>query len=346
MYHMLKPFIDAHVHLNTTSMAKMELALQRGAAFLSINTDIPMFDSLHEQEQVILKLKREYPGRVFHITSFDNKYWNTDRWLSHVLHQIQEGIANGAVGVKMWKNIGMDKNLTDKSSRFVMMDDERFDPIYEFLVQQELPLLGHQGEPRNCWLPLDEMTVNSDREYFRRNPQYHMYLHPEYPSYEEQMKARDHVLEKYPDLKFVGLHLFSMEWDVDQVASLLSRFPNTMTDLAERICHVQLQARDHHQKVRNFFIRYQDRIIYGTDVIDDGTLSDRQLCDKFSDLWQRHWDFFASGNTLDAPEFEGKFQGLHLPEEVLNKIFFTNAAKTYGFTKNPLTHQTNINYER
>lgn len=334
---MLKSFIDAHVHLNTTSRAKMELALRHNAAFLSINTDIPDFDSLEKQEQVILELQALYPGRVLHITSFDNRYWNKDKWLAHALRQINAGISKGAVGVKMWKNIGMDKALRDEKGRFVMMDDERFDPIYKFLIEKNILLIGHQGEPRNCWLPLEEMTVKSDREYFAKHPEYHMHLHPEYPSYEEQMQARNNVLEKHKALKFVGLHLFSMEWDLGEVASLLDRFPNTMTDLAERVCHAQLQARDDHQKVRDFFMRYQDRIIYGTDVIDDGTLSDKELNDRFSDLWQRHWDFFASDKILTAPEFEGEFKGLALPQEVLSKIFRDNAVNTYGFKKDILT---------
>lgn len=328
---MLKSFIDAHVHLNTASRAKMELVRQCNAAFLSINTDIPDFESIRKQEQIILELQQLYPGRVLHITTFDNQYWNTDKWLTHVLRQINTGISNGAVGVKMWKNIGMDERMKDRSGRFVMMDDERFDPVYKFLIKNDLLLLGHQGEPRNCWLPLDEMTVNSDKEYFQKNPQYHMHLHPEYPSYQEQMQARNNVLEKYKELRFVGLHLFSMEWSLAEVAGLLSRFPNTMTDLAERVCHVQLQARDNYQEVRNFFITYQDRIIYGTDVIDDGSMSEEALNDKFLDLWQKHYDFFATDKILNAPEFHGEFQGLALPEEVLNKIFIANAVKTYGF---------------
>lgn len=340
---MLKSFIDAHVHLNTTSRAKMELALRHNAAFLSINTDIPDFDSLSKQQQTVLELQKLYPGRVLHITSFDNRYWNTSKWLAHVLRQINDGISKGAVGVKMWKNIGMDKELTDANGRFVMMDDERFDPLYKFLIQKNMLLIGHQGEPRNCWLPLDEMTVNSDRAYFKAHPEYHMYLHSEYPSYEEQMQARNRVLEKHKALRFVGLHLFSMEWDLAEVAKLLDRFPNTMTDLAERVCHVQLQAREDHQKVRDFFMQYQDRIIYGTDVIDDGTLSEVELNDRFSDLWQRHWDFFATDKVLTAPEFDGEFRGLALPGEVLNKIFMDNAVKTYGFDKeifNPLNKVT------
>ena len=72
---MIPKFIDAHVHLNTTSPEKMEKALENNAAFLSINTNIPFFISVEEQGQVILELQKKYPGRVQYITSFDFRDW-------------------------------------------------------------------------------------------------------------------------------------------------------------------------------------------------------------------------------------------------------------------------------
>lgn len=328
---MLKQFIDAHVHLNTVSKAKMELAKKYNVSFLSINTDIPFFISLDEQEKTVHALQKEYPGKILQITSFDTKYWNTDKWLPHALQQIKDGLSKGAVGVKIWKNIGMDPEVKDENGNFVMLDDPRFDPIYQYLSDHNILLIGHQGEPRNCWLPLEDMTVDSDRDYFSSHPEYHMYLHKEFPSYEKQMEARDNVLRKFPDLNYVGLHLFSMEWSIDEVAKRLDTYPNTKTDLAERICHAQLQAKDDRQKVRDFFIKYQDRIIYGTDVIDDGSMDDETLITRFETLWKNHWDFFATDKTLTAPEFKGEFKGLALPGEVLHKIFVKNAVDTYGF---------------
>ncbi|MAZ28682.1 MAG: hydrolase [Cytophagaceae bacterium] len=328
---MLRPFIDAHVHLNTTTGAKMKLAQRYDVQFVSINTDIPFFIPLKEQEQVIHTLNEKYPIANF-ITSFDTQYWNTDKWLPHALEQIKNGIANGARGVKMWKNLGMDEKIKDENGRFVLIDDPRFYPIYEYLVENDILLIGHQGEPRNCWLPLEKMTVDSDREYFKEHPEYHMYLQPEYPTYERQMEARDNVLNKFSGLRFVGLHLFSVEWSLDEVAKRLDLFPNTMTDLAERICHVQLQAMENHDKVRDFFIKYQDRIIYGTDVIDDGSMKADEVADKFEKLWNFHWEFFSTDNLMQAPEFEGTYRGLALPDEVLQKIFRENAIKTYNLS--------------
>ena len=89
---MLDHFIDAHVHLNTRSHAKIELAKKWNAKFLSINTEIPFFDSLQEQESVIHELQEQYPDGIKFITSFDTEFWNTEKWLPHALEQIKKGM--------------------------------------------------------------------------------------------------------------------------------------------------------------------------------------------------------------------------------------------------------------
>lgn len=326
---MRSSFIDAHVHLNTSSKEKMEMAQKYGVSFLSVNTDIPFFKSLEEQRKTVLQLSKDYPGKVKFITSFSVQNWQDEDWSAKAIKEIQSGIGQGAVGVKIWKNIGMD--LRDEQGNFVMLDHLKFDPLFHYFEENNILIIGHLGEPKNCWLPVEKMTVDSDRDYFSKHPVYHMHLHPEYPSYAQQLVARDNRLKKHPKLRFVGLHLASLEWSVQKVAQWLDLFPLAMTDLAERVCHLQYQAHYDREKVRNFLIRYQDRIIYGTDVIDDGILSAAEVAERFEALWSFHWEFFSSPNQMEAPEFKGKFKGLKLPCAVLDKIFYKNAAKTYGF---------------
>ena len=326
---MISKFIDAHVHLNTTSQEKMQLALKYNASFLSINTNIPFFESIEDQEKVILELQKKYPGRVQYITSFDFRDWGKDNFAQGAIEQIKRGLKNGAVGVKIWKDVGFE--LHDEDNNFVMIDNPVFDPIFEYLVENDILLIGHQGEPRNCWLPLEEMTVDSDRNYFRAHPEYHMFLQKEYPTYDQQMDARDRMLEKFPNLRYVGLHLFSMEYSIEEVAKRLNTYPNTLTDVAERVVHLQLQAKDRWEAVREFCIKYQDKIIYGTDVIDDGSTSAGEIAERFEHLWNFHYKFFATREKMEAPEFQGEFSGLDLPDDVVEKIFYTNAKKIYKF---------------
>lgn len=334
---MLRPFIDAHVHLNTPTLEKLKMAKNLDAYFVSINTEIPFFINLKEQEKTIHKLN-EFDKRIAFITSFDTKNINDDDWSDKAIKQIKTGLNHGAKAVKIWKNIGMDDSLKDREGNFIMVDHPKLMPVYQYLSDNDILLIGHQGEPRNCWLPLEKMTVDSDRNYFSQHPEYHMYKNPEYPSYEEQMTARDNMLEKFPKMKYVGLHLFSMEYDIEEVAKRLDNYPNTKTDLAERICHIQLQAKNDPEKVREFFIKYQDRIIYGTDVIDDGSFTSEETAERLKYLWNYHWKFFSTSKTMEAEEFKGTFKGLELPEKVLEKIFRDNAIDTYRLDNELLTY--------
>ena len=81
-------------------------------------------------------------------------------------------------------------SLRDKYGKLVMIDDPRFDPVITFIAEHNIPVIGHLGEPKNCWLPLEKMTIKGDQSYFGENPGYYMYLHRGFPSYEPD-RARD-----------------------------------------------------------------------------------------------------------------------------------------------------------
>ena len=321
------PKFDAHVHLNTNRDALMRLGIENNISYLSINTDIPFFDSLENQEIVVNGLRSKYPNNVNYVTSFSISGWGTPEWEEKSIRQIQESLKNGAIGVKVWKNIGM--NLQDKNGSYIGIDHSSFDAIFNYLEKNDVVVLGHIGEPKNCWLPLTEMTVDADREYFKKHPEYHMYLHPELPSYEDHLEARNNRLLKNPRLRYVGLHLGSQEWETDEVGRFLDKFPLAAVDLAERICHLQHQAVTNWQKVYDFFIKYQDRIIYGSDVIDDNSLTELELMSVMEKKYQGHWQFFTSSDEMNAPKVSASFCGLGLPTTVVEKIYYANALKWY-----------------
>jgi predicted TIM-barrel fold metal-dependent hydrolase len=260
---------------------------------------------------------------------FSLEGWGDKNWQEEIIAGLKESFEKGAIGVKVWKNIGMVEK--GKEGNFIMIDNPRFDPVFDFLEENKIPVCGHLGEPRNCWLPLDQMTVNNDKQYFKDHPEYHMFLHPEYPSYEEQVAARDRMLEKHPDLIFMGAHLGSMEWSVDLMAEHFERFPNMTVDLAERVCHIEVQAQKDWQKVRDFFVKYQDRIIYGTDRGDyEGSEAEpEELKKNVHEVWKSDWKFFATDETMTSWKVDGEFKGLKLPREVIEKIYYKNAERVF-----------------
>ena len=215
-----------------------------------------------------------------------------------------------------------------------MIDNPRFDPILDYLAKTHIPLIGHLGEHKNSWLPLGKMTVKGNRDYARVHPDEYMYLHPERPSYDEYINARDHMLEKHPDLIFIGAHLGSLEWSVDELAKRLDKFPNMAVDMAERISHLQYQALTNWQKVHDFFIKYQDRLLYGTDlrmdamdIINSRIKEPADLRKHAHEIRLRHWKFFTTDEKMIVPKVEGEFKGLKLPAEVIDKLYRKNAEK-------------------
>ncbi|MBX9851356.1 MAG: amidohydrolase [Cytophagaceae bacterium] len=323
--------VDAHMHYNTNRSALLDAAQEDNFRFVSINTDIYFFPSIKEQEHIVLNQQKKFGHRLDFICSFPVTGFNDKHWLDKTIATIKASLNNGAVAVKIWKNIGME--LRDKSGKLVMIDDIRLEPLFNFFVNNNIRITGHLGEPRNCWIPLENMTVDQDKKYFAQHPEYHMFLHPEFPSYEQQIEARDNVLKKFPGLIFCGAHFASLEWNVDEIAKRLNMFPNMMVDTAERICHLQYQSLFDYDKVRNFVLKYQDRIIYGTDVIDNGTMTDDNLKEHIKNIWQRHWKYFTTDEMQISPKVHKAFKGLNLPWEVLEKIYFKNAQNFYRLEK-------------
>jgi predicted TIM-barrel fold metal-dependent hydrolase len=320
--------IDTHAHINTDKGFFEDQAIKDNFRLLTLNVDHSDSADIIHQHDIVLNSIKKYPGTVYYAATFyfDTAGFGTGTWSNKVISHLENNMG-GAVSVKIWKNIGM--TARDKNGRFIMVDDQALDPVFNFIVGRNLPVTGHLGEPRNCWLPLNEMTVSGDSSYFAENPQYHMFLHPEYPSYDDQINARDHLLEKHPDLIFVGCHLGSLEWNVDELAKRLDKYPNMAVDMAARICHLQYQSARDRNKVRDFCIKYQDRLLYGTDLSDEGSGSVQELAGNIHETWLDDWKYLTSDEKMTSRSFRGEFHGLQLPKEVVRKIYSENAIKWY-----------------
>lgn len=318
---------DVHVHLNIYDTTFISQARRDNLRLLTVNVNPAYYPSVEEQQSVALRMVKDFPDRLAYATTFTVENWGTKEWLPQTLAYLENSFKQGAIAVKIWKNIGM--GLKDSNGKFVMIDDSRFDPVLKMIEKNNITLLGHLGEPRNAWLPVDQMTVSNDKGYFTTHPEYHMFKHPENPSYEDQVNARDNMLKKHPNLRFVGAHLGSLEWNVDELAKRLDQFPNMAVDMAARIVHLQAQSAQNWQKVRNFMIKYQDRLIYATDHGVDAKSDLSTINKRLHETRMKDWTYFATNDDMTSSSFSGTFKGLQLPKPVIDKIYRINAQKWF-----------------
>jgi len=324
---------DTHVHLNVDDTTFIKQAKADNFRLLTVNVNPAYYPPIEEQRSIAIRLVKAYPNRVAYATTFSLDNWDSDEWQQKQLSYLKESFDKGAIAVKVWKNVGME--LKDKNGKFVMIDNPRFDTLIDYLSKNHIPLIGHLGEPKNAWLPLEQMTIKGNQSYFSKHPEYHMYLHPDYPTYDDQIQARDHMLEKHPDLKFIGAHLGSLEWSIEELAKRLDKFPNMAVDMAARLSGLQYQAVTNWKGVRDFFIKYQDRLIYATDLEAGGTINAPELEKRVHESWMRDWNFFVSDAIMHSSGFDEEFKALKLPKSIVDKIYHRNAEKWFpGINKN------------
>jgi predicted TIM-barrel fold metal-dependent hydrolase len=311
--------IDVHVHVfrsDPTFQKMLERLNLKLLNILVMDDTNPHRKQLQQQIGDALALVRSSHGHVALCTTFDPYKVESASFSADALKQIDRDFEQGAVAVKIWKNLGME--IKDSSGQYVMADDLRFEPIYKDIARHGKTLMTHQAEPDVAWGPPD--ASDPSWSYYRENPQWYVANRPGFPSKQRILDARDHVLANNPKLRMVGVHLGSMERDLDNIARHLDKYPNFAIDTAARMEYLMLMPPE---KVSAFLIKYQDRVLYGTDL---DLHADANLPDALTE-WQsryaRDWKFLATGETLTV---KGKqVRGLNLPQPVLQKVFRSNA---------------------
>lgn len=311
--------IDVHVHVFKTDPAfqkmleRLNLKLQD---ILVMDDTLPYRRELEKQVSDALALVKSSRGHVALCTTFDPYRFDSPSFSADAIKQIDHDFARGAVAVKIWKNVGME--IKDRNGKYILADDPKFEPIYQDIARHGKTLMSHQAEPDVAWGPPD--PSDPSWSYYQENPQWYLGDKPGFPSKQAILEARDHVLASNPTLKMVGVHLGSMEKDLDNIAAHLDKYPNFAIDTAARMEYLMMAPPE---KVRAFLIKYQDRVLYGTDLDLLATANLTEALNDWKSTYIRDWKFLATGDSFSS---EGRqVHGLNLPAPVLRKIFRGNA---------------------
>ncbi len=320
-----QPKIDSHAHVYADIPEYVAMVSRLGFETINICDGGNDPDMMEKKRGWVQGLHKAHGNRFQFCPTFDLTQREAPGYSNHVIAYLNDAFDQGAVMVKMYKEVGLELKRGDGA--YLMPDDACFDPIYAYLVKRGVPLLAHFAEPPAAWLPLDPASVHFG--YYSRHPEWHFYNRENFPSYESILAARDRILEKHPALIMIGTHLGSMANDVGALGAYLDRFPNFHVDIAARTGDLSRQPRD---TVRSFFIRYQDRVLYGSDLEifppDSGPFTPEQIT-KIVEGAERHyrmtWAYYTESGmvTIKGKEVEC----LDLPEAVVEKLYYGNAAR-------------------
>lgn len=304
------PFIDVHNHqrrdLSRGDVNNLVADMDRIGLQVMVNLSGGSGANL---QQGLQTLAGAYPKRFVAFANIDFRDIDNPNFGVNAAKQLEQDVRNGAVGLKIFKNLGM--FLTDKSGKRVHTDDPRLDPIWDKAGELGIPVLIHTGEPVAFWSPVDqhnerwlELTQFPDR---RRTD-------PKFASFEETMAEQRNLFRKHPKTKFIAAHLAWLGNDLDRLGKMLDELPNVSTEIGAVLHELGRQPRH----ARAFLIKYQDRVLMGKDIWNAEEYATYfrvlETDDEYFDYYRKRHAFW-------------KMYGLALPDEVLKKIYYKNALK-------------------
>lgn len=319
----LKIDVHAHVFEDIPVFAEMMRRANLRIVNICVRGNDPQRMRLMEERAE--SIHNHYPHQFHFASTFDLTRRNDPNYAEQVTAWLDKSFEAGAVMTKIWKEVGME--IKTPTGEYLMPDDPVFDPIYKHLAMRSKPLLAHLAEPVAAWLPLDPKNVHYG--YYSTHPEWHVYGREGFPSHATILAARDRILEKHPDLIFIGAHCGSMSHDVDEIAKRLDRYPNFYVEVSARTRDLSRQPAE---KVRNFFVKYQDRIMYGTDLgrwpERDGSPSDNQqvrFTENAEKMYRTDYEYYAGARKVGMGGKE--VDCLNLPQPVLEKFYHKNAQR-------------------
>ena len=237
--------------------------------------------------------------------------------------EFERAIKSGAKGLKIWKDFGL--RVRDASGKLIPVDSPRLDPLWQTAGEFGVPVLIHVGDPVAFFQPPDDSNERWDE--LQRTPEWSFHG-PEYPPLENLIQALENVITRHPRTTFIGAHVGCYAENLAYVAGMLNRLPNYYIDIGARIAELGRQP----NTARHFFLRYADRIVFGTDnPPDPKTYRIYYRCLETRD------DCFPYWKPDDRP-WQGRWyiHGLGLPDAVLQRIYYQNARRLLKLTHTEL----------
>ena len=309
------PAIDFHGHPGGSLLASVAGLDEMGGYMDDIGVQLMVAANNTSGDELsrLVALTRTSPkmkDRLRVLTGIDFRGVGSPGWAAGAIAKLEADVAAGAVGIgEIGKGFGLSTKQADGSR--LRIDDPELDPVWQAAARLKLPVFIHTADPQEFWKPID----NSNERWLelalfpgRRYP-------PEqYPSFEQLMDERDAMLKRNPGTTFVIAHLGWHANDLGRLGRMFDAMPNVNAEVGAVLYDIGRQPRGAH----DFFVKYQDRIIFGKDSYqpDEYPYSWRvfETNDEYFDYYRDYHAFW-------------KLYGIGLPDAVLKKVYYGNALR-------------------
>ena len=333
------PLIDIHTHITVSAKSQRGVSLASERKYLGTPEEIlTIMDRKNVKAmvnltggygdglaEVIAKYDRAFAGRFYTFTEPSYERFKESNYPQLQAQAMEQAHRQGARGLKILKTLGLYLRENITSGDLVRIDDPRFDPMWDACGQLNMPVAIHVSDPIAFFTPTDRF--NERFEELNNHPDWSFYGSG-FPSNAELLDARNRVFAKHPKTQFIVLHVGNFAENLANVGENLDRFPNMSVDIAARIGELGRQPRT----ARKFFEKYQDRILFGTDATPHGDAFPQQVFnDKLYEIYCRFLEtedeYFDYAPAEVPPQGRWRIYGINLPEAILRKIYFDNAAR-------------------
>ena len=303
------PFIDVHNHqygLTPESVDKLVADMDSINLRIMVNLSGGYGERLKEN---IAILKSRYKDRFVVFANMDFSGIDDPDYPQKVANQFEQDLKNGAQGLKIFKNFGMD--LKDTKGQRIHVDDLRFEKVWEVCAKWKVPVLIHTGEPWSFFQPQDRVN-----ERWLELKQFPQRARPpsRYPTWETLMAEQHHLFASHPKTIFINAHLGWLGGNLAELGRLMDQMPNMYTEIGAVLAELGRQPRF----ARQWFIQHQDRVLFGKDTWEPTEyyyyFRVLETADEYFDYYRKRHAFW-------------KMYGLDLPDDVLKKLYYKNALR-------------------
>jgi predicted TIM-barrel fold metal-dependent hydrolase len=338
------PVIDIHTHISFSAKSKDGVELSPDRQYLGTPQELlAVMDRKNIRSMVNLtggygaglvdavnKYDRVFHDRFYTFTEPSYSLFLKPDYPKLQAQAIEQAHRDGARGLKILKTLGLYLREGITSGTLVKIDDPRFDPMWDACGQLNMPVAIHVSDPIAFFMPTDRF--NERYEELSNHPDWSFHGR-DFPSNAELLEARNRVIARHPKTRFIVLHVGNFSENLANVSENLSRFDNMNVDIAARIGELGRQPRT----ARAFFEKHQDKILFGTDATPHGDEFPQQVFnDKLYEIYYRFLEtddeYFDYAPAKTPPQGRWQIYGIHLPDQILRKVYNGNAARELRIT--------------